>query len=139
MKPDNMFARLQGLTVRAGADRSKIDDVEKALGLSLPEDYKMFLSKTNGIEGFAASESYVLLWPLEEIAELNEAYSVSEFVRDLILLGTDGGDTGYGYLRSDGRAEFVRVPLIGMSLDSAEPMGESFFEFVDCLRRKPCP
>lgn len=61
---------------------------------------------------------HVVVWGTDEIVSLNAAYEVSEFFPGLILVGSDGGDTGVGFLGSTERIEYVAVPLIGMGPDA---------------------
>ena len=99
----------------------------------MPTDYRAFLQQTNGLEGFLSAETYLWLWSLEDIGRLSEAYHVSEFVPGVVLLGTDGGDTGYGFIRRGDRSRYVRVPLVGMSPATLEVLGETLVEFLDRL------
>ncbi len=40
------------------------------------------------------------MWEKEDIEELNDDYEVNEFIRDCILIGSDGADTAYGINKS---------------------------------------
>jgi hypothetical protein len=75
------------------------------------------------MEGFVAPEAYLLLWSISELPSLNEAYAVREFLPGVILIGTDGGDTGYGFRFSEGRVEYLRTPLVGMDPAAVTIMG----------------
>lgn len=108
----------------AGADSEGV----ARLGRRVPDDYAEFLLRSNGLAGFVSAEQYVILWRAEELPDLNEAYAVREFLPHATLVGTDGGDTGYGYDLETKR--YLRVPLVGMSPETAEDMGGSFEQFV---------
>lgn len=127
---------MAGLTPRPGASVPEIEAAERSLGRRLPEDYRAWLRTSNGAEGFVAPDVYVMLWSTAELVELNEAYSVSEFAPGLVLLGTNGGDTGYGFIEARGSVRYVRVPLIGLSIDAAEPIGQSVAALIGRLRRR---
>ena len=75
--------------------------------------------------------------------DYNREYAVDEFAPGLVLLGTDGGDTGYGVLHRPSGVEYVRVPLVGLSVEGAEPVGKSVTELLGRLgaegRVKPPP
>lgn len=129
MSRHNLF-EISDLTPRAGAERTQIETVERELGCNLPEDYRTFLRTSNGLEGFVSSEAYLILWPVQEIIFLNTAYATAEFAPGLVLIGTNGGDTGYGIIVSQTKFQYVRVPLIGMSLDMIEPMGDTIVDLV---------
>lgn len=68
-----------------------------------PDDYKALLQESDGLEGFISADAYVSLWAAADLASLNDAYAVVEFVPDVTLLGTDGGGTGYGHRNVGGR------------------------------------
>jgi hypothetical protein len=97
---------------------------------ALQSDYVEFLKRFNGVEGFIGTEQYLLLWSSEQIEELNTAYSTPEFLSGVVLIGTDGSDTGFGV---DSNGRYVRVPLVGMSLAQTTDLGGSFEEFLDRL------
>ena len=106
------------------------------MGRPLPEDYKNVLRESDGCEGFIGEHSYVLLWPTTELANLNDAYRVSEFVPGVTLVGTNGGDTGYGFRRELERLEYVAVPLVGMEPNAILVIGRSFVELVERLAQR---
>jgi hypothetical protein len=97
-------------------------------------DYADVLKRFNGCEGFVTPEQYLVLWSVEQISELNAAYRVADYASGIVLLGTDGGDTGYGRDKATGR--FGSVPLIGMSRASFKEMGDSFEDFLRLLARE---
>ncbi len=119
------------LSRRRGASPADIESAERALGARLPADYIDFLGESNGAEGFVVPEVYVVLWSTTELVELNAGYSVPEFAPGLVLIGTDGGEEGYGFVSDSTGHRYVSVPLIGMSMETAKPMGRTL---VDLLR-----
>jgi hypothetical protein len=56
--------------------------------------------------------AYLLLWSVMDLPSLNKAYAVNEFLPGVTRIGSDGGDTGDGFRWTDGRAEYVSVPLV---------------------------
>ena len=121
------IVELTGLPPRPGAAPDIIDSIEKALSVKLPADYRAFLIESDGLEGFVG-EHYLVLFGAGKIVHLNEIAETSEFAPGLVLIGGDGGGEGYGIL---GR-QYVRVELIGMSLETVEFMGRTL---VDLVRR----
>ncbi|WP_349407795.1 SMI1/KNR4 family protein [Pseudalkalibacillus sp. SCS-8] len=111
---------------------SVINDFEKQATKILPTDYANFMITANGGEGSVGS-SYLILWKIEDINKLNQAYDVEEFASGLLIIGSDGGDTAYciNYRKED--IFFVKVPFIGMSIDMVEVCGESFNDFLRYL------
>ncbi len=99
-------------------------------GLSLG-DYADVLARYSGLEGFVGSEQYLQLWKAEDIVGLNAAYHVQDFAPGIDLIGTDGGDTGYGIDTATKR--YVSVPLVGMSRNEVREVGANFEEFLEKL------
>lgn len=84
------------------------EEITDVMGIPLPEDYLTFMKKHNGGEGEAA-ESYIVLYPLEELEEMNEAYAFQEDLPGHILIGSDGADEMYGI---DPEGRYFNVPAI---------------------------
>jgi hypothetical protein len=108
----------------------EIAATERVLGRTLPADYETFLRETNGLEGFVAREAYLILWAVSDLPSLNESYDVSEFLAGVTLIGTDGGDTGYGFRIREGQIEYVSTPLVGMEPAALKRMGTSLEELA---------
>jgi cell wall assembly regulator SMI1 len=102
---------------------------ETELGWPLPSDYKEFLKKNNGGEGFIG-ENYLILWSIEELAQFNKEYQIEEYAPGLILFGSDGGGEGFAFDRRTLPATIVQVPFIGMELNYARLMAANFDEFL---------
>ncbi len=98
------------------------------INISFPEDYIDFMLCANGGEGPIGDNSYIRLWPLQELKEANEDYAVHKFAPGLFLIGSDGGDTAYGIRIED--AVFVEVPFIGMADEEARVLSGSFAGFL---------
>jgi hypothetical protein len=113
-----------------GASSQFLDDLMLQLGRRLPSDYLTFMLVTNGAEGKVGS-SYVIIWPVEEVLQLNKSYGVSEFAPNLVLFGSDGGTKGYGFDTGSPDFEIVGVDLI--LTDVTERMGSSLLEFFERL------
>lgn len=94
-------------------------------------DYEDVLARYNGLEGFVGSDQYLQLWKAEDIVGLNAAYHVADFAPGIDLIGTDGGDTGYGIEATT--RHYVSVPLVGMSRNAVRNVGANFEEFLEKL------
>lgn len=115
-----------------GASLAKIREVEDELAITLSPDYVEFLQQANGGEGSVGAESYVVLWPVEELVERNQGYSVdAEYAPDLTFIGTDGGNEVFAIRRPD--RHYVQAPLIGMASNVVDDMGATFEEFLRAL------
>ncbi len=126
---------LKKLKINPGAPKDLIDSVEQKIGVKFPADYKKFLLMSNGVSGFVG-KSYLLIWALEEIVEINQQASVNEFAPGLILFGSDGGGMSYALDTRDPIFSIVEVPNIGMSLDEVKFCGSSLHEFLVYLLNK---
>jgi hypothetical protein len=127
MSQSEIYERLRKCT---GNPPGVVSDISEA-DVRLPADYEEFLSRMNGLEGFVAPEQYLILWRVEDMGQLNEAYAVEEFLPNVTLIGTDGGDTGFGY--DSAHKQYIKTPLVGMERAGVETMGGSFEEFVKLL------
>jgi hypothetical protein len=124
---------LTDFDVGAGAAPGILARVEVELGHRLPPDYGAFLSRWNGGEGFVGDE-YLILWRAEDLRQFNDEYEVSEYAPGLLLIGSDGGGEGYAFDTREGRWGVVRVPFIGIALEHAHEVGDSFTGFMQNLK-----
>lgn len=115
------------------AARSKIKDVENRLGQELPREYHDFLEITDGGEGFVGSGSYVILWTVEELIDLNDAYGVHDFMPGLLIFGSDGGGEAFGFDMRSPQRPIVQVTFVGLDWSEALPFGSDFYEFLEIL------
>lgn len=97
---------------------------------NIPAPYLEFLSRFDGAEGFVGAEQYLALWAASQVAELNVAYSVAKYLPGVVLIGTDGADTGFGI---DRNGRFVAMPLVGMSAAGRVDLGGDFESFLERL------
>ena len=110
-----------------------IETAEKFFNLKLPTDYKEFLQFTNGLEG-ETQDSYLVLWSAEELVELNEAYNVKEFVANIIIFGSDGGEEAFGFDTTN--MSIVKLPFIGMGHIANEKLSDTFVDFLSSQIRE---
>lgn len=96
-------------------------------------DYKKYLFQWNGGVGMIGDNSFLDLWKLEDIVELNKEYEVEEYLSSVILIGSDGADTAYGI---DSQGKYIEVPFIGMDDDEIEIIADSFERFIQYLYHK---
>jgi hypothetical protein len=115
------------------ASDATIADSEKKLGAAFPAEYVEFLKLGNGGEGFVGKNAYVMLWRVEELAPMNQAYEAEKYAPGLLIFGSDGGDEAFGFDTRGARWEVVRVPFVGTNWRSAQPMGKTFNAFLKRL------
>ena len=104
--------------------------------LVLSERYKAFkdyLKQTVSGEGMVGENNYLSLWAKNEIEELNNSYETQEFLSNVLLIGSDGGDTAYG-INVNGK--YIEVPFIGMDDEEVEIVADDFDGFIDYVWSK---
>lgn len=111
------------------ASPASLREFETVGSYHLPQDYLRFLSHSNGGEGFIG-DSYLILWKLEELRQLNDAYEVSQYAPGLIFFGSDGGGNAYAFDARSRNMPIVSVPFIGMQSDQIELLGTDFKSFL---------
>lgn len=99
---------------------------------TLPNDYIEFLNIFNGGNGNIGDESYLHLWAYEDIEEFNNDYCVSEYLTDVILIGSDGGDTAFGI---NAKGQYIEVPFIGMDDEEVVVIAGNFDGFINQLSK----
>lgn len=126
------MTRTYGLELNSSVDKEKIKEVEIKLDVSFPIDYVRFITTSNGAEG-SIGENYLLLWSIEDIINLNEAYAVNDFAKGLVLFGSDGADMAYAYDTRTSETPIVSVPFIGMDIKEIIIRSDSFYGFLEYL------
>jgi hypothetical protein len=134
MTESEMDSILGRCTQNKPASEMSVVALEQTLGFRLPKAYRALMNRSNGYEGFVAGNNFIVIWPVEEIVELNDGSGVAEFAPGLVLFGSDGGGTGFAFDRRKEGLPVVEVPFIGMSLSEAKLRGNSFEEFLMALR-----
>ena len=122
-----------------GNEPATIDSIsacEKSLNYKLPKDYVEFLMIKNGGEGFIGNESYLILWPIEDIVNFNREYEVANYCPGLLLIGSSGGGEAYAFDMRNSPWSVVQVPFVGMDYSLVELIGLSFQGFIDTLAKK---
>jgi len=125
---------LTKFNARGPAREELIREFEDKAGFELPGDYKQFLRRADGGEGFVG-HAYLILWPVEQLQELNDAYQVEEYASGLLLFGSDGGGEAYAFDTRAAGKPIVSVPFVGMERQLARAMGADFREFLERLSR----
>lgn len=118
----------------APIDPTDIEIFEATAGFRLPTEYRLFLQNHDGGEGFIGPNTYVILWRLTDLLEMNAAYEVEEYVPGLFFFGSDGGGEAFAFDRTK-EMSIVSVPFVGMEPDLAKPIATTFSEFVNALAR----
>lgn len=118
------------------ASEIAIKNVEEVLSINFPQEYYDFLLTSNGGEG-VVGQSYLVLWKIEDLVELNDAYDINEFAPGLLIIGSDGGNIAYCIDIRDINKSFVQVPFIGMDLSEVQGCSDGFKGFLSFLGSSP--
>ena len=60
-------------------------------------------------------------------------YETHDFLSDVILIGSDGGDMAYGI---DINGKYIEVPFIGMDDEEIKVIGNNFDDFINYIWSK---
>ncbi|AEG02759.1 SMI1/KNR4 family protein [Methylomonas methanica] len=101
--------------------------------LKLPEDYLSIFAELNGGEGFVGAE-YLILWKAEELAVFNKEYEVEMYAPGIFLFGSNGGGEGFGFDTRSKPFKVVQIPFIGMDLQYASPVADSFTHLLERMK-----
>jgi len=121
------------LTRENPADQRAVDEFILQVDFKLPDGYLEFISMSNGAEGQLKS-SYLIIWPIEELFRLNDAYHVDEFAPGFFLIGSDGGGMAFAFDKQTG--ELFEMPFIGMSGEEAIFRGKDFQALINSLDKE---
>ena len=105
----------------------EIDDFVKQITFNLPEGFIDFFKETNGAN-ITSDNSYVALWPVTDMLQLNEGYKVSEFAPEFFLFGSNGGGEAYAIEKDTGY--IFEIPFIVMAKEDAILKSKTFAEFI---------
>ena len=114
----------------SGATEQLLQTAEKALGMKLPADYRAFLGRFNGGEGFIGKH-YLILWKTEELYQFNRDYGVEEYAPGFLMFGSTGGGDGFAFDTRSIPYRVMQVPFIGMSLNDAFFVADSFTRLLE--------
>ncbi|HEX3666153.1 MAG TPA: SMI1/KNR4 family protein [Rhizomicrobium sp.] len=114
------------------AGREETEKVQSELKFALPKSYVDFLLTANGGEGFT-SDSYVVLWRVEDLVSRNAAYNVAGFAPGLFLFGSNGGGEAFGFDTGSETCSIVSIPFVTMDKMDARLVATNFERFISTL------
>ena len=123
---EEIFALMSDMELEEPTTEAEITAVENAMQIKFPIEYKEFMKKSNGAEGAIGENSYLSIWPMNEIVELNEGYGVADFTPGLVYFGSDGGGMAYAF---DSRKEYmpiVEFPFDSIHIEDAKLIANTF-------------
>lgn len=112
---------------------TSINNLREEAGFELPHDYIDVMKDSNGGEGEVGENSWLSLFPLEELIATNENYQlVMEQIPDYFLFGKDAADTGYAFHKYNKTIHSFGL-MSDFRTDPIEFCGNSFTEFIEYL------
>lgn len=84
------------------------EDITEINGVKLPQNYIDFMKEHNGGEG-DIGETWLVLYPIEKLQEINDDSEISEDLPDHIIIGDNGSEELYG-ITPDGK--YFNVPTL---------------------------
>lgn len=130
MTIQKLSARLAPYWHSQGATQSveEFDPIERALGVTLPADYKYFMMELGAGEA-QLTGGYVRLYPLSELPLRRE-----EALPTVVVFGSDGGDQGFGFdvstRRDTATYRVVEFPISALEPEEVEVVADSFERFL---------
>jgi hypothetical protein len=97
--------------------------------MDLPSDYVEYLENGGAIEAFvtpASAPGYMVLWPVEEIEEMNADYEFATYAPGFLGFGTNGGGE---ILAFDAKGAVYMLPAIGLEPKYATLLAATWKEF----------
>lgn len=127
---ESIMSLLDAMDFNEAADEDKIKNLEKNIGFTLPIHYKEFMLYSNGAEGELGENSYLVIWPIEDIVSLNEAYDVSKYTPNILYFGSDGGDMAYAFDTRSETVSIVEIPFDSIHIEDANLCAYDFYDFI---------
>jgi hypothetical protein len=129
---DNKFKEyIEEMKLCKPASLQTIATVENKLGVKFPRDYIELMMYSNGCEG-NIGESYIQIWPIEEVIDANEACEVEKYTPGLILFGSDGGGEAFAFDMREDKIKYIMVPYM-LEFDAVIEQGSSLLVFFERL------
>lgn len=109
--------------------------LEGSLGVVLPDDYRQFLSASDGLIE-EMPQAYVELWALDDVVTIHDsdAYGLDESLPGLLLIGGDGGGELLAFDLRQAPFRLVLVNAISASWSEAAYQADSLTDLLAHLR-----
>lgn len=118
---------------QVGASNEIIHNVQNELDFELPNDYLSIMKDFNGGEGEIGDNSWLNLYPIEELVNVNNDYQfLMEQIPDYFLFGKDAADTGFAFRKFNKTIHSFGL-MSNFKTDPIEFCGNDFAEFLEYL------
>lgn len=132
MNPD-IWKLTQTMEYNLPSCEEDIKKVESEMDIIFPIQYKEFMLKTNGSEGFIGENSYLAIWSIEEIVPFNKEGKVEEFTPGLVQFASDGGGMVYAFDKRNEEILIVEIADDSIHIEEAKFLAKTFAEFLQYL------
>ena len=133
-----METKVQNILINIKRNSTVLSDEDfntiiQSFNFKFPESYTSVMRYFNGGEGEIGHDSWLCLFPLEELNQTNKNYSdlMSE-IPDYFLFGKDAADTGYAFHKSNGTFHSFGL-MSNFKTDPIDFIGNDFTEFLEWL------
>lgn len=128
---DNVIEKIKAMKINKPLKEKQIVKAQSELNMKFPEEYEDFLLKFNGAEGKIGKYSYLELWNLDKVIDMNKEESVKEFTPNFLYFGSDGSDLAYAFnYDSLVSTNIVEMPIQSVDLKDAKFCASDFNEFI---------
>lgn len=107
--------------------------IVESFDFRLPPTYVEVMNGFNGGEGGVGPDSWLNLFPVEELQQINKDYHIlMDDIPEYFLFGKDAADTGYAFHKT--RGTFHAFGLMSIfDTDPIELLGDDFIQFLEFL------
>jgi hypothetical protein len=110
-----------------------IEEIEKEINFSLPDDYKYYITHYKEFEGFLGPE-YLKLFDQDMLLEENDSYQIIQNLPKTIAIGNNGSSEFIAIeLIGANNYRIVLSPFIDLSAEYHIEIGTSFSDMLNRL------
>jgi len=133
MKKELEFFLIDILKNDSQFSKDELNKIQKEINFHFPSDYIELMIEYNGGEGGVGENSWLCLFPIEGLLEINADYRLlMERIPDYILFGKDAADTGYAFNKINSSIHSFGL-MSDFKTDKIEFCGNTFTEFLKYL------
>lgn len=113
--------------------KNLVAELQKQIGFELPSVYINLMNDFNGGEGAIGENSWLCLFPMEDLIEINNDYALlMQQIPDYFLFGKDAADTGYAFHKIKQTVHSFGL-MSNFKTDSIDFCGNSFLDFIEYM------
>ncbi|WP_330986288.1 MULTISPECIES: SMI1/KNR4 family protein [Enterobacterales] len=113
---------------------SSKDDIEKMKnhfkGITIPQEYSIFVSQMTEAEFFVVDESYIRIWGAEGCMEMNDSHHVQKYIPNSLAIGDDEGGKVILYAFGNNGYGLYQVGFGDLDINDAEFISPSLTDLL---------